>query len=415
MSEGQPRIVVFSSLFPSAVAPTAGVFIRERMFRVAKHLPLVVVAPQAWSPIDWVIRLFRNGFRRPAATYELMDGVPVYRPRVLSVPGILKRWDGWLMARGSRSVMRRVCSEFHPTLLDAHFLYPDGYAASLLADEFNLPLTITMRGSKDQLLLGSDREPMLRKAMDRAAHLFSVSDALKADVAIRLGQPPEKVTVIGNGVDVSKFEPVDQAAARRKLGIDTDARVLIGVGNRIEGKGFHRVIPLLPALRDRFPKLVYLIVGGSGSQSDMFPVLQRLAAEHGVNDVVRFCGVQPQEDLKWFYGAADVFALATAHEGWANVFLEAMACGLPVVTTRVGGNAQVVCRPELGTLVDYWNPDVFLEALADALQRNWPRKQILEYAAANGWDGKIACLVRELARHSSPLMAEEERQVSWRI
>lgn len=411
MSEGQPRIVVFSSLFPSAVAPTAGVFIRERMFRVAKRLPLAVVAPQAWSPVDWVIRLFRKGFRRPAATYELMDGIPVYRPRVLSVPGILKRWDGWLMARGSRRVMRRVCSEFHPTLLDAHFLYPDGYAASLLASEFSLPLTITLRGSKDLGLLGTDREPMLRAAMDRAKHLFAVSDALKSDVAIRLGQPPEKVTVVGNGVDLAKFEAVERGAARQRLGIAVDATVLIGVGNRVEGKGFHRVIPLLPALRRRFPTLKYLIVGGAGSQADMLPVLKQLAAEHGVSDIVRFCGVQPQEDLKWFYSAADVFALATAHEGWANVFLEAMACGLPVVTTRVGGNTQVVCRPELGTLVDYWNPDVFLEALADALQRSWPRKQILEYAAANGWDGKIACLVKELVRHSSPLMAEEARQV----
>ncbi len=392
----RPRIVVFSSLFPSAEAPTAGVFIRERMFRVAKHLPLVVVAPQAWSPVDWVIRLFRKGFRRPAATYELMNGIPVYRPRVLSIPGILKRWDGWLMARGSRALMRSICFEFKPNLIDAHFLYPDGYAASLLATEFGVPLTITLRGSKDEWLIGTNREQMLRDAMNRATHLFAVSDSLKNDVAVALGQAPEKVTVVGNGVDLSKYEPVDQVEARARLGIDRDAQVLIGVGYRIDRKGFHRVIPLLPALRKRFPKLIYLVVGGAANQGDMLPELKRLAAEHDVTDIIRFCGSQPSEDLKWFYGAANVFALATAHEGWANVFLEAMACGLPVVTTRVGGNAEVVCRQGLGTLVDYWDPLAFEAALAQAFEKEWDRAAIIAYAAANSWDQRLELLLHEL-------------------
>ncbi len=396
-----PRIVVFSSLFPSAEAPTAGLFIRERMFRVSKHLPLVVVAPQVWSPFDGIIRFFRKGFRPQARAHEIVDGVPIYRPRVFSVPAVFKRWDGWLMARGSRAVMRRLCAEFHPDLLDAHFLYPDGYAASLLAADFNLPLTITLRGSKDESLIGTDREPMLRLAMDRATHLFAVSEALKVDVAMRLGQPQGKVTVIGNGVDVSKFTPVDRLEARRRLGIDADTRVLISVGNLVEGKGFHRIIPLLPALRRRFSKIVYLVVGGAGLQADMLPALRRLAVEHGVTDVVRFLGVQPQADLKWLYGAADVFALATAHEGWANVFLEAMACGLPVVTTRVGGNAQIVCRAELGILVEYWNPIAFGEALAQALEREWDRQQLLAYAAANSWDERIERLIAEFVRHAA--------------
>src|SRR5690606_41054153 len=110
-------------------------------------------------------------------------------------------------------------------------------------------------------------------------------------------------------------------------------------------KGFQHVIPLLPRLRERYPKLQYLIVGGSAQQSDIRPMLERLAESHGVADCVRFCGPQPQAELPWYYSAADVFVLATAYEGWANVFLEALACGLPVVTTRVGGKPQVIESP----------------------------------------------------------------------
>ncbi len=401
MSQAGPRILVFSSLFPSAEAPTAGVFIRERMFRVAKHLPLVVVAPQAWSPFDWIIRRFRKGYRAQAPGHEVMDGVPVNRPRVLSFPGIFKRWDGWLMARGCRSLMRQLQAEFQPDVIDAHFLYPDGYAASLLAAEFDLPLTITIRGSKDEWLIGTDREPMLRAAMQSATRLIAVSQALKDSVAVKLGIDAAKVAVIGNGVDLDKFHPVGKLEARRRLGVEPDATVLIGVGNLIPTKGFHRIIPLLPSLRSEHAGLVYLIVGDSATHSDMRLTLEALAREHGVEDVVRFCGRQPHDELKWYYGAADLFAQATEFEGWSNVFLEAMGCGLPVITTRVGGNAEVVAEPAVGELVDYWNPAAFGEAISRALSREWDREEIIAYARSNTWDHKInrlTALFSDLAR-----------------
>jgi glycosyltransferase involved in cell wall biosynthesis len=384
-----PRVVVFSSLFPSAQAPTAGTFIRERMFRVAKQVPLVVIAPQAWSPFDGLVRLVRKSFRPMAAEVEVMDGVQVYRPRFFSMPGLFKRYDGWFMAHGASKVFKQVCREFKPTLVDAHFLFPDGYAASRLAKQAGLPLTITIRGSKDEWLIGTDREPFLKRALQAASHLIAVSDALKRDVAMRLGIEARKVTVIGNGVDLSKFQRVDRAQARAKLGLPDDAKVLISVGGLIERKGFHRIIPLLPALRQQWPTLRYLIVGGGTTQADMTDALKTLARQHGVDDIVQFCGAQVPAELKWYYGAADVFALATAHEGWANVFLEAMACGLPVITTQVGGNAEVVANPSLGTLVPFFDDNAFQQALHDALSRSWDRDAIVAYAQSNTWDQRI--------------------------
>lgn len=396
-SPTQHRLLVFSSLFPSAAAPTAGTFIRERMFRVAQRLPLVIVAPQPWSPLDWLVRLFRRSFRPSAAVYEVMDGIPVYRPRYVSVPGIMKRLDGRLMAAGAWPVVRRIQQDFRPTLVDAHFLYPDGYAATLLAKRLSVPVTITIRGSKDEWLIGTSREPFLRKALERATKLFAVSEALKRDVAVRLGQPAAKVAVIGNGVDLARFSRVDRSEARARLGIDAAARVVIGVGALNERKGFHRVIPLLPALRVTVPNLLYLIVGGGTTQADLRGSLEKLAKEHGVEDIVRFCGPQPQDKLKWYFGASDVFALATAHEGWANVFLEAMACGLPVITTDVGGNAEVVRGPEYGTLVPYWDPVGFSAALLEALQRSWDSDRIAGFAAGNEWTQRIDQLLAEFA------------------
>jgi teichuronic acid biosynthesis glycosyltransferase TuaC len=390
------RVVVFSSLFPSAVAPAAGAFIRERMFRVAERVPLVVVSPQPWSPVDWIVRMKRPSFRPKLPRFETLDGVDVHRPRFLSLPAVGKTMDGLSMGACSYPLLRRLVRTFRPTLIDGHFLYPDGYAATLLGRWLHLPVTLTLRGSKDGLLLGTSRERFMRAAMDRATHLIAVSESLKRDVAMKLGQSHDRVSVIGNGVDTRKFARPDRDEARRRIGVPLDAKVLVSVGGLIESKGFHRLIPLLPALRAREPKLTLLIVGGGATHGDMRTALERLAIEHGVSDIVRFCGSQPPSELRWFYGAADVFTLATSYEGWANVFLEAMCSGLPVVTTRVGGNAEVVASQEVGTLVDYWDEAAFTEALGDALSRRWDRDAIVRYAERNSWDRRIEVLMRVL-------------------
>lgn len=396
----EPRLIVYSSLFPSAAAPTAGTFIRERMFRVGKRIPIVVVAPQAWSPFDAIIRWFRPSFRPVAAAHETMDGIHVHRPRWLSLPGVGKRFDGWLMALCTQACVRRIQREFGATVIDAHFLYPDGWAATRIAHRLGLASTITVRGSKDEWLIGSSREPMLREAMRSATKLFAVSEALARNVVHALGVDPSKVEIVGNGVDFERFSPVDRARARERLGIPADAKVLIGVGNLVPSKGFQRVIPLLRRLRERHPGLVYLVVGGGASQGDLRASLEAQARECGVADAVRFCGRQPHSELRWFYGAADVFVLATEFEGWANVLLEAMACGLPVVTTRVGGNPEVVRVPTTGELVDWWDPDAFAGAIDRALSREWDRESIVAYARANGWDERVERLVDEFRRLS---------------
>lgn len=394
-----PRLIVYSSLFPSEAAPTAGTFIRERMFRVARRVPVVVVAPQAWSPFDPLIRLWRKEFRPMATVYESVDGIDVYRPRWFSFPGVGKRLDGWLMAICTERCVRRIHRSFRATAIDAHFLYPDGWAATRIAKRLGLPATITIRGSKDEWLIGTSREAGMREAMARASKLFAVSQSLARNVAHALGIAPAKVEVIGNGVDAERFAPVDRAEARRRLGLSPDIPVLIGVGNLIPSKGFQRVIPLLPRLRERHPGLVYLIVGGAAAQGGgLRASLEAQARECGVAEAVRFCGRQPQDELRWFYGAADVFVLATEFEGWANVFLEAMACGLPVVTTRVGGNAEVVMEPDTGELVAWWDAEAFAEAIDRALARRWDREAIVAYARANGWDRRVEQLVAEFTR-----------------
>ena len=392
MAEG-PRLVVFSSLFPSTVQPAAGLFIRERMFRVARHLPLTVVAPVPWFPLQALIRLIRPGYRPMPPRREVQDGIVVWHPRFLAVPGVLRTLDGFAMAVGSVLLLWRLKRRFGFQLIDAHFAYPDGYAASLLGRWLKVPVTITLRGTEVPHAQHPGKRRRMLRALASAARVFSVAEALKRHV-VSLGADAGKIEVVGNGVDTEIFRPEDKQQARARLGIPLQAKVLISVGGLVERKGFHRVIELLPRLCREFPDLVYLIVGGPSPEGDMREELKRQVKRLGLQQHVRFLGVVPPTDLRFPLSAADVFVLATRNEGWANVFLEAMACGLPVITTDVGGNREVVAQDHLGEVVPFGDAAALEAALRRALQRTWDRERIRQYAVHNGWQTRIDRLLQ---------------------
>lgn len=394
MSEKTPRIVVFCSLYPSQVRPNAGVFIRERMSRVAEHCPLLVVSPVPWFPMQGLIRLVKPGYRPQPRRYEEQNGISVYFPRFLAIPGLFRFLDGFMMALACLPLLLKLKKEFAYNLIDAHFAYPDGYAATWLGRWLDVPVTITLRGTEVPLSRISRLRACLLKALQHASKVFSVSESLKRHV-VALGAQAEKIRVIGNGVDTGKFRAIDKIQARKRLGLPEDVPVLISVGGLVDRKGFHRVIEVLPGLLERYPGLVYLIVGGASPEGDNRAQLERQVAALGLTQCVRFLGAMASNELHVPLSAADVFVLATANEGWANVFLEAMACGLPVVTTDVGGNREVVADSSLGTIVPFGDAGALSAAIADALGRAWDRQAIIRYACENAWDRRIAQLREE--------------------
>lgn len=404
-----PRLLVLSSLFPSAVQPNAGLFIRERMFRVGRERPIVVVAPQPWFPGQSLIRWFRPHFRPMAATRETMDGVEVYRPRFFSVPGFFKGLDGFLMALGALRIARRLVREQGVNVIDAHFGYPDGYAGRCLAKWLRLPMVLTLRGKEARQAGSSLRDP-LTKAVRRADRVITVSSALRS-LALDLGADPARVSTIGNGIDLARFRPIPRNDARRALGLPLAAPVLVTVGTLVERKGFHRVLEVLPALLKAKPDLHYLVVGGPGAEGDDSAMLRAKVVELGLGERVRFLGPVAPESLHVPLSAANVFVLASRYEGWANVLLEAMACGLPVVATEVGGNAQVVAHAGLGRIVPFGDPAALTAALMESLTVTWDRRAIRAYAEANSWDARIPRVVAifdGLLGHGAPADVRHE-------
>jgi glycosyltransferase involved in cell wall biosynthesis len=396
----QPKLLIFASLFPSEKRPTAGVFIRERLFRVAEQIPIVVVSPIPWFPFQGIIRLWKPHFRPQPERHEVQNGVQVYFPRFLSVPGVFKSWDGFFMALGSLPTLIKLKKDFN--IIDAHFAYPDGYAATLLGKWLKMPVSITLRGTEVPLSKIPTRKAKMLRALNNATRVFSVSDSLK-QLVVSLGADEHKIRVVGNGIDVKKFYPLDKTEIREQLNIPTNAKVLISVGGLVDRKGFHRVIEVLPELVAKYPDLIYLIVGGASAEGNIQKQLEEQVSCLNLEKNVRFLGTYSSEKLKEPLSAADLFVLATANEGWANVFLEAMACGLPVITTDVGGNKEVVCDSYLGTITPFCDSESLLIALKNGLTTNWNSDKIIRYAKENAWDTRVEVLVNEFKKIVSTL------------
>lgn len=339
------RVLTFTTLYPNAVQPGNGIFVENRLRQVLMQggVEARVVAPVPWFP--WSNRLFgRYGVfaRVPAA--EERHGIPVLHPRYPMLPKLSMTAAPWLLAQGARqSVAELLRTGFDFDVIDAHYFYPDGVAAALLARELGKPLCITARGT-DLNLIPRHALPrrMIRWAAAQASGLVTVCQALK-DRLGELGVAEDRITVLRNGVDLDQFRPLARDQARQGLGEPGTGLLILSVGQLIERKGHHLIMDALAQL----PGARLLIAGDGPDEAKLRAQANRLR----IADRVRFLGRVAHERLQALYSAADVLVLASSREGWANVLLEAMACGTPVCATAIWGTPEVVNAPAAGRLI----------------------------------------------------------------
>ena len=367
------KILVFTTVYPNEKQPNLGVFVRMRMSRVAKRCEIKVLSPVPYFPFAG---LLKDKYWQRISRIEYQEGVEVYHPKFFLIPGVMKFLDGFFLYLSTVRAVRKIRQTFDFDLIDAHFAYPDGFAAVLLGKHFQKPVTITLRGTLNRLIHYKGRRQAIRFALRNTDKVFSVS-AYLVKLAKSLGIDESKFVVIPNGVDTSKFQILNRLECRKKLGIPLDKRVIVSVGGLVERKGHHRIIETLPDLIKNHPNLLYIVVGGGSVEGDMSISLNDQVRRLGLIKHVRFIGEIPHNKVNEFLCASDVFVLATRFEGWANVFFEAMACGLPVITTNICGNAEVVKNGENGLLVPFGNQQALADAIDKALMTNWNREAII--------------------------------------
>lgn len=336
------HVLTFSSLFPNEHQPERGIFVEHRLRQLVASggVCSTVVAPVPWFPS-------RSRHFGEYATFarvprrEMRFGLEVLHPRYPVVPKIGMSIAPMLMAMALLPAVRRLCNTRSIDLIDAHYFYPDGVAAAMLGHILKVPVVITARGT-DINLIPTYR--VARKQIVRAgracAAMIAVCEALKSEM-VSVGLDASKITVLRNGVDLQLFTPRNRRDARQVVG--ARRRVLLSVGYLIERKRHDLVITALPHL----PEYELFVIGSGPEKHRLISLAEKLQ----VMDRVTFVGSKPQQALVDFYSAAEALVLMSSREGMANVLLESLACGTPVVVRDAWGAPEIVSSDVAGRLV----------------------------------------------------------------
>ncbi len=376
------RILTFTSLFPNKAQATLGIFIYQQVAHLARRpgIHVEVVAPVPYSS-SWLPGEHWRTFSQ-VPREEQIGGLRVHHPSYLLLPKISMPLHGRLMYTGSLGLVRKLHQQEPFDCIDAHYVYPDGYAAVQLGRVLGIPVVVSARGT-DINLFPSFRliRPKIRWTLREAAGAVAVSAALKNSM-VALGTPPEKIRVIPNGIDTGRFRPIERRAAREKLGLPAEGPCVVAVGNLLSIKGQELLIAALAKLTPQHPALKLYLVGDGPQRA----ALEELAKSVGLGERVVLAGARPHDELPLWFNAADLSCLASRREGLPNVVLESLACGTPVVATRVGGTPQVLSSPDLGILVE---PDAasIAAAMEAALSRAWDRDLLARHVQSRTWEG----------------------------
>ncbi len=374
------KTLLFSSLYPNSQKPRHGIFVETRLRQLlkSKQVETKVVAPVATFPIK--TGLFKRYAELDSVPqHESLHGIDVYHPKYFIIPKLGGAITPLMMARAALPVIKNLIAQgFDFDVIDAHYFYPDGVAAAILAKKLNKPLVITARGTDinlfaDYPLAGR----LIKKAALQSNSIITVADSLRQKL-IAKGVDQKKIHVLRNGIDKETFCPAsikERESLRKQLNINSNT--VLSVGNLTKLKGFDLVLAAIAKLPD-----TNLIIIGDGEERQN---LHQQAADLKILERVRFISNLSQSQLRDYYVSADLLVLASSREGMPNVVLESLACGTPVVATNVGGVSEIL-SDECGIIINNRNDAELTEAMRTMLDKGLEREKVATIGVENCWE-----------------------------
>lgn len=368
------KIAIVTPMLPVPHDQTRGRYIHETARALGKIADVrVFFAQLGYLPIPGLRpRSFLSG--TVGKEFDLPD-IDVEAFTYLAIPGVSRALNAFVESRGLIKRLRR----FDPDIAVGYWIYPDGDATVRAARALGIPAVIGALGSDIHVRSGMTAR-QTRRAIAAADALITVSEAMRETAISEFGAAPAKVHTITNGFNASIFHPQPQGAARRQLGIDDDAKLIIYVGRFVEAKGLRELMASFGVLAATDARLRLALVGDGVMREE----LTRLVRDSGLAGRISMPGgMTPAEVAQWI-AAADVLTLPSWSEGYPNVVVEALACGRPVVATDVGGTAEIVNRNN-GLLVPPRDTEALAAALSRALGIRWDFEAIAA-GTRRSWD-----------------------------
>lgn len=376
------HVALVTTFYPNRAEPVRAPFVRSLARALAAHASVSVVAPLPYAPA-WPSRPRWRALRCVPRS-ELDAGLAIEHPRYVVVPRV-DALSGLSYSVAICKVLARLSRNMPVDVLHAHCAFPDAVGVALAGAWLGLPLVVTAHGS-DINVDGSraSLRPQIRWALQRSAAVIAVSgplaeriEALAPDVRDRLYRIPCA------GVDRALFKPGHRSAARKNLQVPQSARVVVFAGRLVRIKALDLLLDAWQRLQaDRGAGDRLVIIGDGPLRGE----LEAEARRRGIGVSTHFLGEQSQHVVAEWLSAASVFCLCSDNEGTPNVVVEALACGTPVVATRVGGLPDLIREGLNGWLVPPREPAALADALERALQAQWDAGGVCAAAEVLDWE-----------------------------
>lgn len=375
-----PRVLVISGLYPRSGNSLSGIFVHRQVAELrAQGLDARVLCPVARR-----VLLFRRETDFAASLdgcrNDCVEGVPVTYMPYRHVPHrVSTRLETMSLLHGLRSAADGVFDGC-PEVIHAHWLFPAGHAAVALASEWGVPSVVTAHGSDVHRYPAENRgvARLTRRTLRRADAVVAVCRALERQID-ELAGGEVRTEVVYNGVDTDLFHPPAEGrrAARKRVGLPEAGTGICSVSRLVREKGICELMEAFRHVAQDRPELWLVLVGEGPLREEV----RSAAVEHGLSHRVFLPGGVEHREVATWLRACDVFTLPSHAEGLPMVVLEAMACGLPVVASRVGGMPEVVDE-SVGSMVPPQNVDRLAKALSALLEDADRREEMGREAAA---------------------------------
>jgi glycosyltransferase involved in cell wall biosynthesis len=359
------RVLVVTNLFPNKKELYRGIFIHQAVLELKKMCDLQVIAPLPWFP-KFLYKLGFNCLYKDVPSLDQIDGVNVSYPRWFVFPRFFRCLYGFFIFFSVYPQIAKANKEFKFDVVYAPWVYPDGFAVVLAAKILRKPVVLRAMGCDvNHYSTFFWRRLMIRWALRNADGIVSVSDALKNRM-VELGTVPSKIEVVRNGVNKDLFYAMDKINIRKQLKLGTEVQYILFIGSWEEVKGVEYLLEAFRLLKMAgFDNVKLLMIGKGYLENE----IRQKVAQWALNDSILLIGPVSHKAIPLWMNAADVFCLPSIREGMPNVVLEALACGVSIVATSVGGIPEILVPNDRNILVPARDSKKLFEAFSRLLKQ----------------------------------------------